>query len=312
MSLLTQQRRALEQLREQVAEREAKLLARTQTVDPDPVAWSRDIFGDLTLDPWQEEVLRAGASAERALAINACRQSGKSTITAAAVAHMAAGTPEQPLLVISPSFRQSALMRDKISFCLSKKSVPHEKVRDAVKLANGSVVVILPGDDADKVRGYTAAAVVVDEAAFVRDSVASVVLPMIAATSGRLIALSTPNGASGFFYDFVHTAGTHVITVKAEDIPRFDEAVIADLRARLGARAAQELDCHFMIGAKSLFSAEALASMFGNDPAEDEVVDAAIARDREDGEAARAARDRVEKWRKDTRSPDRWGFNLLN
>ena len=229
-------------------------------VDPDPLAWTVRALGGLALDTWQQQVITSTAPA---LAINAARQSGKSTIAAAKAAREAAANRRLQVIVISPSFRQSGMMRDKIASCLRLAAVPFERSRDILRLATGSSVIVLPGDDADKVRGYTADLVLIDECAFVKDAVGAVVLPMIAATGGRLVAISTPAGKQGMFFDFVHAATTEVITVRASEVKHFDPEVIADLRARLGPRAAQELDCEFVASARSVFDPDALAAMFG-------------------------------------------------
>src|SRR4051812_19028462 len=57
-----------------------------------------------TLDPWQAQVLRSDAPH---IALNCCRQAGKSTVSALAATHTALYTPGALVLLLSPSLRQS-------------------------------------------------------------------------------------------------------------------------------------------------------------------------------------------------------------
>ena len=54
-------------------------------------------------------------------------------------------------------------------------------------------------------RGYAAAdLVIIDEAARVEDDLISAFRPMLATSNGRLIALTTPAGKRGWFFDAWH------------------------------------------------------------------------------------------------------------
>ena len=69
------------------------------------------------------------------------------------------------------------------------------------ELANGSRIVALPGNERT-VRGYAAAdLIIIDEANRVEDDLISAVRPMMATSQGRLIALTTPAGKRGWFYE---------------------------------------------------------------------------------------------------------------
>src|SRR5262249_58061446 len=71
------------------------------------------------------------------------------------------------------------------------------------ELANGSRIVSLPGTERT-VRGYSKAdLIIIDEAARVEDSLLVATRPMMAVSEGggRLIALSTPAGKRGWFYE---------------------------------------------------------------------------------------------------------------
>ena len=82
--------------------------AQSATLD-DPIAWA-ECIAEMTLDPWQRDVLLSGAPR---LLLNATRQSGKSTVAAL----KAAWTVLQGGLavVVSPSLRQSGFLFRKLA-----------------------------------------------------------------------------------------------------------------------------------------------------------------------------------------------------
>ena len=77
-------------------------LARDLALSLDPVEFAR--AAGLTPDPWQAEVLRSPATR---LLLNCSRQSGKSTMAAVLAMHQALYGPPAPIIILSPSERQS-------------------------------------------------------------------------------------------------------------------------------------------------------------------------------------------------------------
>src|SRR5581483_3345809 len=69
------------------------------------------IRANMPPDPWQEQVLRSPA--ERMLLL-ASRQAGKSSVAAALALHTALTRPRSPVLVLSPSTRQSGELFRKV------------------------------------------------------------------------------------------------------------------------------------------------------------------------------------------------------
>src|SRR5262249_57463111 len=87
-----------------------------------------------------------------------------------------------------------------------------------MELSNGSRIISLPGSE-KTTRGYSAASLVVmDEASRVPDELLAAVRPMLATTSGRFIALSTPAGKRGWFWEaWSQGEGWERVSVKGED-----------------------------------------------------------------------------------------------
>jgi hypothetical protein len=230
---------------------------------PGPVAWAQAALG-LELDGWQQQIMRSGSDR---LVVVAARQSGKSVITGAKAAFEAQTHPGLRVVVVAPSFRQAGLLADKIEDALTRSGNPPNRKREALSLPNGSRVVVLPGDRASTVRGHTADLLVVDELGFARPDLTAAILPMLQASGGRLVAISSPNGPSGLLYELSRAEGVEVIRVPAGEVSHFDPAVVAEIRGRLGPQMArQELDAEFVASSASVFDGDTLAAMFDPDP----------------------------------------------
>ena len=137
--------------------------AQSATLD-DPIVWAERI-AELTLDPWQRDVL---LSAAPRLLLNATRQSGKSTVAAL----KAAWTVLQGGLavVVSPSLRQSGFLFRKLArHLVTSDAAFRRETMTEVELASGGLAVSLPGDRPAMLRGLSLrhdgpAVLLVDEA----------------------------------------------------------------------------------------------------------------------------------------------------
>lgn len=69
-----------------------------------------------------------------------------------------------------------------------------------IELENGSRIISLPAKSQATV-GYTADMLILDEAKIIPDDLYRSVRPMLATTQGRMIALTTPLGQRGWFYE---------------------------------------------------------------------------------------------------------------
>ena len=166
----------------------------------DPVQLASATLG-MDPDPWQRRVLRS--TAPRIL-LNASRQSGKSTTVGILATHTALYEADSLVLLLSPTLRQSAELFKK---CLAvyrtvQPPVPSEsETALTLTLENGSRIVSLPGQEAN-VRGYSGVRLlIVDEASRVPNDLYASARPMLAVSGGRLLALSTPFGTRGWWYE---------------------------------------------------------------------------------------------------------------
>jgi len=152
-------------------------------------------------DPWQREFLLAP---DRQVLLNCSRQSGKSTVTAALALHTLLFRPGSLVLLLSPSLRQSVEIFRKVIDGFDALGRPSRALRRTTlqfELANGSRIVSLPGRE-HTLRSFSGVnLLVLDEAARIPDVLYRSVRPMLAVSRGRLVALSTPFGQRGWFFD---------------------------------------------------------------------------------------------------------------
>lgn len=153
----------------------------------------------LTPDPWQVRV--ATTSGDQLLLCH--RQSGKSTIVATIALDDAVNIPGALVLVVSRSLRQSGeLFRKVKQFYNLTRPLPLVKDTElGLELANGSRILSLPASE-ETIVGFSAVTrIILDEAARIPDGTYHAMRPMLAMSQGSILALSSPFGRRGFFYE---------------------------------------------------------------------------------------------------------------
>jgi Helicase len=165
----------------------------------DPVVFAR--AAGFEPDPWQADVLRSRAPR---ILLNCSRQSGKSTVVGVLAAWTAIYCRGSLTLLVSPTERQSKeLFRKTLAVyrALGRPVNPASESALQLELESGSRVIALPGKEGT-IRGYSGVdLILIDEAARVPDGTYQAVRPMIAVSGGRIIALSTPFGTRGWWYE---------------------------------------------------------------------------------------------------------------
>jgi len=223
----------------------------------------------LVLDPWQVALMR-----EQHPRILMCcsRQSGKSTVADLIAISTALTHPSALVLLISPSQRQSAeLFRSLMVHFRQLADVPEIKSESVLRLElmNGSRIIALPGES-NTVRGYSGATLIIcDEAARIPDELLAAIRPMLATSNGRLIALSTPHGRQGWFFEAWHgDPYWHRVRVSAEQCPRISKEFLDEEMRELGPqRYAEEYQLAFLDAQSAVFSALLIARAFTSEVA---------------------------------------------
>jgi hypothetical protein len=220
----------------------------------------------LTPDPWQAALMR---SPSRRMLLNCSRQSGKSKVAAALSLKAALLEPPALILVLSRAQRQSKeLFQDKLLPLYNALGRPAPPVREpgalGMTLANGSRIVCLPGKE-ETIRSYSGVRLlVIDEASRVPDALYRSVRPMLAVSGGRLVALSTPWGRAGWFFESWHGPEKwERVKITAPECPRIDPEFLEEERRELGEHFfRQEYLCEFLEAIDSFFRQEDIDRAF--------------------------------------------------
>ncbi len=231
----------------------------------DPELLARDC--GIVPDPVQARLLN---SISRKILLNCCRQWGKSATTALVALHEALYRAPAMIVLISPSQTQSTELFKKIhAFWERLPDAPEAEQENLTRmqLANDSRIISLPGSE-KTTRGYSGATLVImDEASRVSDELLAVVRPMLATTNGRFIALTTPAGKRGWFYDaWTRGEGWERISVRGDQCPRISPEFLAEERQALGPlRFAEEYECQFVDAVTSVFASELIEQALTDD-----------------------------------------------
>lgn len=228
----------------------------------DPTRLMRD--AGLVPDAWQAKLL--SERPKRAL-LCCARQSGKTEVAITAAEHTALFEPGSLSLIVSPSQRQSGEVFRRLMLLHSTlNDVPQLVAESALRAeyANGSRVIALPGSERT-VRGYSRAKLIVlDEAARVDDALMAALRPMMATVNGSLIALTTPAGKRGWFYEaWIGDASWHRVKVPASKCPRLSKEFLAEEMRELGPTMfRQEYQLEFIDDAEAVFNTALIAAAF--------------------------------------------------
>lgn len=238
--------------------RDFRALRHGAEIEAQPVRAALDIARALnvSLDPWQADIV---APPRRDTLVLVSRQGGKGlAATVLALATML-GDSGSKVLTISRTEHQAKRLHRRIRRAYHRLPNVPPAVSDTsteLELRNGSIAIALPGSEAG-VRGEEAVDLaIVDEASRVPDDLYRAVRPMLATTNGVVVALTTPFGKRGWFYDEWTNGGDdwHRVKVTAEQIPRISPAFLAKEQRALGEWwYRQEYGCEFQDNEWSIF-----------------------------------------------------------
>jgi hypothetical protein len=207
-------------------------------------------------DPWQAKVL---TSASNRILLLCSRQAGKSETAASLALRTALLEPPSLVLILSPTLRQSGeLFRQKLLeqwYRLGKPEMAKPPTALELVLRNGSRIVSLPENEKG-IRGFSGVSLlIIDEASRVDDALYHAVRPMLARSHGRLVALSTPFGQRGWFYEaWSGDEEWERVKITAYQCPHITPEFLAEERASNGERwFAQEYLCSFEASVDAVF-----------------------------------------------------------
>jgi hypothetical protein len=184
-------------------------------------------------------------------------------VVAGLAASQALLVPRSLVLVVSPSIRQSQETFRKVLdlyWALGRPVATDQESALRLELVNGSRVVSLPGTE-QTVRGFSnVSLLIVEESARVSDALYYSVRPFLATSGGRLVALSTPFGRRGWFWEaWERGDGWQRVKVTADQCPRITkEFLAAELKAMGQRYFNQEYGCSFEAVVDAYFDGDSI------------------------------------------------------
>lgn len=224
---------------------------------------------DYKPDPWQRQVLEHKGN----ISIRAGRQTGKSVTVGKKTAKIACEYDNINILIIAASQRQSSMLFEKTYAELlrvhdellklaggfkddpkksRRQNMEERKIfereygifaetptKTEIKLKNNTRIYSLPaGKTGMFIRGLTIDVMIEDEDAYIPEAVHVAVGPMLAVSKkergmGWEIALSTPFGKGGHFFETQHDLDYLQIHVTSEQCPRISREFLAKKKANM-------------------------------------------------------------------------------
>lgn len=172
------------------------------------------------------------------------RQVGKSRTASWMALHYAVTHPDSLVLVTADALRQSSELFTQLRSEMNNAGITDDQwgvkrdTQTTVEFEHGSRIKVVPtGRSGNKIRGFTADYIIVDEAAFVDDQIfEDVIEPMTFVTDGTIVLCSTPYGTSGYFYDKATHPDWHSTWdpdtggISSYDNPEIDEEKIEEYK----------------------------------------------------------------------------------
>jgi len=171
------------------------------------------------------------------------RQVGKSRTASWMALHHAVTHPGSLVLVTADALRQSSELFSQLQTEINNSGLADEQwgiersTQTEIEFSHDSRIKVVPtGRNGNKIRGFTADLIIIDEAAFVENSIfEEVIEPMTLVSGGTIVLSSTPYGASGYFYNKAQEADLSdsrwtKTAVSSYDNPKIDEDDIEDMK----------------------------------------------------------------------------------
>lgn len=228
--------------------------------------------GSIKLEPYpyQEDCIKAFQTNSKNIVLKS-RQLGLSTITSAFVTWFSVFNQDKNILIVAIDFKTAANFLKKVKYMINKlpKILQFFHIKsenkDSITLSNGSVIKAVASTE-NAGRSEALSMLIMDEAAFIADfdKIWTAALPTLS-TGGGAIIISTPNSASGLYYDLWMAAiekrnSFNTIKLPWNVHPEHDEKWFQQQAADLGSpkKVAQELLCDFLTSGDTFLQPETM------------------------------------------------------
>lgn len=184
----------------------------------------------------QREFINAFADTEDLFGIVvAPRGSGKTLLGINILLYWALSNKNQKCAWVSPTFSQAKSVLDQIVTAANELIETSNRMEATINFINGSSIKFLSADSADNIRGFRFHYLVMDEAAYMKEStINTVILPTLNPNGKKCLMISTPKGKNHLFTWFNKE---DVIAMKfpLTECPYVSEVLIQEAKASLPA-----------------------------------------------------------------------------
>lgn len=152
----------------------------------------------------QREVIDSFADSEHKFGVVSCgRQFGKSLLASNLMVYWLLNTNDSKGGWISPIYNQSKKVYKEIVKACKDIITSHNGSDLIINFANGSSLQFLSSERPDSIRGFSFHYLIIDEAAFVKETaLQEAILPTLTAIGRKCLIISTPKGKGNWFYNY--------------------------------------------------------------------------------------------------------------
>ncbi len=161
------------------------------------------------------------------------RGSGKTLAAINFTLYWALQKKNQKIGWCSPTFSQAKSVLDQIVAAAPDLVVSSNRMEATISLVNGSTIKFLSSDSADNIRGFRFTHLILDEAAYIKETVIStILLPTLNPNGKKCLLVSTPAGKNHFFSWYMkEDVISHRITL--EECPYISKTLLDEAKASL-------------------------------------------------------------------------------
>ena len=164
-------------------------------------------FVGYTPRPWQKAVhdaMKGSRYSGKMFVVKSKRQLGKSLMCANILLQFALSYRATTNILVSPTLAQARKIYKDIVNAIGENSAIKKKNETLLEIQfiNNSQILFKSAEQREALRGYTVNLLILDEAAYLPDSIAELVLPWTTVRNAPTVVVSTPNTKSGLFYEW--------------------------------------------------------------------------------------------------------------
>lgn len=187
--------------------------------------------------------------------ISAPRGSGKSLLGINLMLYWLLQSPNRKGGWISPVYGQAKSIMDQIVTASEDLIDASNRMEGTISFVNGSTIKFLSSDSPDNIRGFRFTHLIIDEAAFIKETaLQTAILPTLNPTGKKCLLISTPKGKN-FFFNWFNKKEVVAMSFPLTECPFVSKVLIDEARKSLPPDIfAQEFEAKFVDSGNDVFT----------------------------------------------------------